>query len=87
MSNAPAPRMPRPKRRIQVDGRAVTPDEKRVIVERILRAWQAQPHLRLGQLLTNAVQARGGEGTLFYVEDDVLATIAELFASAERVKA
>lgn len=38
-----------------IAGRAETDEQKREVVERLLRIWCKQPHLRLGQLLTNAV--------------------------------
>lgn len=67
-----------------MDGRAVTAEEKRAIVERILRAWQANPHLRLGQLIANAMAVRGVDARsrdLFYVEDEAFAFIVALFGS------
>jgi hypothetical protein len=59
-----------------VTGRAVTPEAKRAIIERLLAAWLASPHLRLGQLLEGRMH-RQGVGDMFYVEDDVLARVAE----------
>jgi hypothetical protein len=62
-------------------GRALSAEAKRAVVERILRAWLTQPHHRLGQLIENAMHDRGAAGALFYVEDETLATVAELYAS------
>lgn len=58
-----------------IPGRAHTPEQKRAIVDRILRAWIAAPDLRLGQLLANACEP--SPTPLFYVEDASLATLAE----------
>jgi hypothetical protein len=58
-------------------------DDKRLIIERILRAWQRTPNMRLGQLISSAMYARGNQvGGLGYVDDDTMATILELYASA-----
>lgn len=47
-------------------------DPKRipVILEAIRVVWQANPDLRLTQLIVNALDARPND--IFYVEDDVL---------------
>jgi hypothetical protein len=55
--------------------RAHTPEEKRAIVERLLAVWLTVPDLRFGQMLTNAMR----DCSLFYVEDEVLASTVELF--------
>jgi len=75
--------MPRPR------GRAVQADEKRATVERILRAWQACPTLRLGQLIVCALYERGVDigpqsTALSHIEDETLAMVLELFASARK---
>lgn len=54
-------------------GRAVTPEQKRAIVEAILAAWLVLPELRLGQLLVNAMPAPNEHMRLFYAEDAALA--------------
>lgn len=59
-----------------MSGRALTPEQKRAVVERIFRAWLAAPSLRLGQLLANA-WAPSLSGDLFYAEDGPLADAAE----------
>lgn len=74
------PSMPRPARRAPVYG-------KRAIVERLLRAWEARPEMRLGELVQNAMYARTADGltdgaTLYFTDDETLATVVELFASA-----
>lgn len=56
-------------------GRATTPAAKRAIVERVYRAWCANPEQRLGQLLSNACVHTCGD--VFYVEDASLATQVE----------
>ena len=49
-------------------GRACTPEAKRLAVARLLAAWERCPQARLGQLLVNA----SGSADLSYVEDDAL---------------
>ena len=56
-------------------GRALTPAEKRAVIERIHAAWIAVPHQRLGQLIANAC---GGDA--FYTENTTLAELCEAFA-------
>jgi hypothetical protein len=56
-------------------GRALTPAQKRALIERLLVAWQHAPYLRLGQLLELGID------DLQNVEDD------ELVAAAERAAA
>lgn len=56
-------------------GRAVTPEQKREVIERILEAWiRLHPHERLGQMLHNACSS---DGDFFYIEDDRIAELAE----------
>lgn len=43
--------------------RAIQDWEKKDVMEKILHIWKKNPHLRLGQLLTNACP------NLFYAED------------------
>ena len=57
--------------------RAATPEQKRAVVERILRVWQAQPHLRLGQLLVNLAPGNQPNSPLYYVEDEDLVQFLE----------
>lgn len=55
-------------------GRALTATQKRVVLDRVLAAWEARPEQRLGQLLTNTFGVTGPESAaLFYVEDEALA--------------
>lgn len=56
-------------------GRALTPAQKRELVERLLVAWQRAPYLRLGQLINLGVD------DLQNIEDD------ELIAAVERAAA
>jgi hypothetical protein len=56
-------------------GRAVSPDQKRAAIERLLSVWQASHHQRLGQLIVNAC----GEHDLFSLEDDELLELLETF--------
>ena len=55
-------------------GRAITPEQKREIVDRVLAAWLKTQHQRLGQFLHNAIH---GQGDIFYVEDERLAELCE----------
>lgn len=57
-------------------GRAKTPAQKRIIMERVLVVWEKHPELRLGQLLENAV-ADVTPFELFYIEDERLAVTLE----------
>lgn len=58
-------------------GRALTPEAKRAVVERILRAWLAKPDLRLGQLLVSSCERVTPPLPLFSVEDEALAGVVE----------
>lgn len=58
--------------------RAVTPEQKRAVVERILKMWELVPGLRLGQLLVNAHSwRRPGHNDIFHDEDLDLAESVE----------
>lgn len=48
--------------------RALTPEQKREVVERLLRAWLERPSERLGQLIVNALPTCCSNDP-FYVED------------------
>ncbi len=63
-------------------GRAITPEQKRAVVERVLVSWERRPDLRLGQLLVTAHNASVSTGAvaMFYAEDEALALAAEAFA-------
>lgn len=56
-------------------GRAVTPSDKRAVIERIHAAWVAMPYQRLGQLIENACRDK----SIFYTEDMTLAELCEAF--------
>lgn len=65
-------------------GRALTPEQKRAIIERVLVAWERQPQLRLGQLVNNviaqATQHAPAEKVvqkLYFIEDEALAELLE----------
>lgn len=62
-------------------GRAVTPEAKRAIVERLLAAWLRMPELRFGQMLTAA--ADRAERDTFYIEDEALCEAVEALAKGE----
>ncbi len=48
---------------------------KREVMERLLRVWEANPHLRFGQLFQNATSGVKVE----YLFDDELASLVELY--------
>lgn len=54
--------------------RAHTPEQKRVVIERLYEAWLVNPRLRLGQLVCvlAATTSSFSSSDPFYVEDDVL---------------
>jgi hypothetical protein len=59
-------------------GRALTPEQKRAIIERVLVAWEANPQLRLGQLIVNTLGRNPAHPvSLFFVEDEEIAELLE----------
>lgn len=67
--NVPTPDLP---------GRALTPEQKRAIIERVLVAWEAHPQQRLGQLIVNTLGRNPAHHeSLFFVEDEALAELLE----------
>lgn len=66
-----------------MNDRAITPEQKRVVVERLLAVWEKAPALRLGQLMECARAKRKSHHHIsddfFYVEDEELAAILERF--------
>lgn len=63
--------------------RALTPEQKKDVLDRIYKAWLDAPHQRLGQLLSNSVHVhREDDGVaLFYVEDVTIAGWVEDFVA------
>jgi hypothetical protein len=61
-------------------GRAITPEQKREVMGRILTAWLRAPDLRLGQLIVNTQRPPGPGPDLFNVEDFELANDVRRFA-------
>lgn len=60
--------------------RATTPEQKRVVIERLYECWLKQPELRLGQLIVNATyEVHQRSGDIFYVEDEELVKLVEDF--------
>ena len=53
---------------------------KREMMERLLRVWEANPHLRFGQLFQNATSGVRVE----YLFDDELASLVELYLPKSR---
>lgn len=68
----------------KIKGRAHTPEEKRAIVERLLKAWEKVPHLRLGQFLENSATVAGSFDRSFYTEDEDLVGALERFAEEQQ---
>lgn len=65
-------------------GRALTPEQKRAVIERVLARWERTPQLRLGQLVSNTIARETGYAEtadqvrkLFNVEDEELASLLE----------
>lgn len=63
-------------------GRAVTYGMKRAVVARLLRAWDAAPALRFGQLILAACE----RDSLFAVEDERLVALAEAMTVVPEVE-
>lgn len=61
---------------LHIAGRAYTDEQKRAIIDRLYEVWVANPELRLGQLIINAVYWGHSElstSRLFYREDEQIA--------------
>jgi uncharacterized protein YihD (DUF1040 family) len=77
-------------------GRASTPELKREVLALLAEAWEQQPEMRLGQLLTSWAQLSLADGdtgytgskaalsALFYIEDGDLAHSLRLWAVKQR---
>ncbi len=66
---------------LRARGRAISPEEKREVVQRLLRVWEKFPDLRLGQLLSNSAKGATFDRVgVFYVEDRILCDSVEEFA-------
>ena len=64
-------------------GRAVTDEQKRLILDRLYIAWCNMPALRLGQLIKNVF----GDKDFFYVEDDDFIEEVESFGIDAEMRA
>lgn len=62
-------------------GRALTPEQKRAIVERLLAAWLKMPEQRLGQLILNPFNYAP---FVSQIEDEYLAEHVERFVEKHR---
>jgi hypothetical protein len=60
-------------------GRAVTPEQQRAVVDRLLAAWLRMPDLRFGQLVSAA--ADRAEHDAFYIRDEALCEAVEALAN------
>lgn len=57
-----------------VKKRAITNEEKKIIIDRLYEAWKKEPQMRLGQLITVAFKGLD----FFYTEDeDFISTIED----------
>lgn len=59
--------------RLPIPQRAISAKQKRDVMERILKVWEENPEMRLGQLLINS------GASIFYAEDFSLAETVEDF--------
>ena len=57
--------------------RAITVEQKRDILNRILSVWMDNPSQRLGQLLANSLSSNKCEENLFFIEDEILIQMVE----------
>lgn len=62
---------------MQMKGRAITPEEKRKVMDNIYEAWLRTPELRLGQLMECAKPTSLDD--LFYIEDDKMVNYIQEF--------
>lgn len=61
-----------------VEGRATLNFQKKEVLSRILNVWLSNPHLRLGQLLVNALSDPAIKTDIFQIEDyDLMALVEE----------
>lgn len=64
--------------------RAVTAEQKKHVVDRILDIWNRHPTLRLGQLLDNAGLNGGVSRNLYYLEDfKLIQELEDFYREAE----
>ncbi len=68
---------------LAANGRAVTPEAKRAVIERILAAWEKVPARRLGQLLMRAGEMEDPLMPLRFVEDERLAGNVEKYVEGQ----
>jgi hypothetical protein len=58
--------------------------ERRIVVTKLLAAWEKVPEFRLGQFLVCSLSESGALLPQFYLEDKVLVECCEQFAKAAR---
>lgn len=58
-------------------GRAISDEQKKHLMDRLLDAWKKTPDLRLGQLLYCVTGCADREGSLFNIEDLALVRSTE----------
>jgi hypothetical protein len=71
-----------------MQGRALTPKDKKAVLDLIYKAWLMLPELRLGQLIDGALSTRPTTEPLpdfFYIEDEALANRVEEYATERTV--
>lgn len=65
---------------MNLNDRAITTEQKQLIIEQLYKIWLTIPELRLGQLIFNATHNNQYHADLFYIEDFELIKIIEKFA-------
>ena len=75
--------------------RAITSEQKRIIIEELLECWNELSHLRLGQLIINSItdtpvlnrlfEMEDIENRLFEMEDAELSNSVELFTREQKL--
>jgi hypothetical protein len=63
-----------------VKSRAITPEQKRAVVERLLAAWLKVPSQRLGQMLSNVELLYLSSTSSSTIEDEPYLEVIEWFA-------
>ncbi len=65
-------------------GRALTPELKAQVLQRIQAAWNEVPHLRLSQFLHSATVLQNPGRDIFYVEDEELCEELEAYVFGKK---
>jgi hypothetical protein len=69
--------------RAKIVGRAETEEEKKEVLDNLLKLWKETPSLRLIQLIINSISSnpkhQGNESAMYYIEDYELIKIIQQF--------